>query len=129
MKSVIRTLRNVGIIEMALGTIHCAFTPIIIRDIPGEIIRPFLFIFITTGLAYLYIGWILYKESRSIHKRPPEKMKIIVSFAFLLLTGVMAAALMAENPFAWISFLTSLAGSVILILNHKKTKFAGKEHP
>ncbi|MBN1953308.1 MAG: hypothetical protein JW801_19030 [Bacteroidales bacterium] len=122
MKLFIRTLRIVGSLELLLGVIHCAFTPFIMRGIPKAIFKPFLFMFLATGMAFIYVGWILIKESNLVKEGKADNLRIRLTFGFILLAGILAACCMPENPFAWLSLLVAVIGTVLLAVSSTHLK-------
>ena len=115
MKIIDITARITAIVLLCLGTIHCAFTPVIIKNIPGDIRSVFLYMFLSTGLAFLYLGTVMLIEIRRFRRKVTDSLLILnISMGLALAAGIMAVFTMPENPFAWITFATVLPSSVII---------------
>lgn len=115
MKILLRTTKIVAIAQIALGTIHCALTPVIMKNIPVEISKVFLFMFLATGLAFIYIGIIMLNEVKRIRTAKVQGFMIInISTGFIIISGIMAVISMSGNPFAWIAFIIGATGAAII---------------
>lgn len=105
---------TMGILIMVLGAIHCATTPFVMQRawvslLPPEGARVFLFMFLATGAATIFGGWLTVVAASGLRVGEPMAWSLAWRASlFLLLLGIGAAACMFENPFAHIMLVFSI---------------------
>lgn len=104
-------IRIAGIILIILGCIHIAATPFIIlmfRVLGKTGLLTFAYMFVCTGIALVFIGWLQYYIARQpdIDKRGNDILSM--SAWLMLFIGSGAVITMYDNPFAYIALLVAL---------------------
>lgn len=103
-----------GILIMILGVIHCAITPYIMQRewvslLPPENARVFLFMFLATGAATIFGGWLAVVAAKGLRVGEPMAWALAWRVAlFVLFLGIGSASLMFENPFAHLTLIFSI---------------------
>lgn len=114
-------LKKLSIAVMVLGSIHLCATPIVMQTFKMIDIKNFLmiaFMFVSTGLALVFTGWLQYQLLNNGLKSRHELKILRTSIAFIALSGLGAVATMWSNPFAYLNLLLALC-EVILINNNR----------
>jgi hypothetical protein len=105
---------TMGILIMVLGVVHCATTPLALQRacvslLPPEGARIFLFMYLATGAATIFGGWLATVAARGLRIGEPLAWPVAWrSSLFLLLLGIGSAAFMFGNPFAHIILVFSI---------------------
>ena len=106
----------VAVSALAIGIIHCAATPIIMKDIPSNIWSSFLFMFLMAGLLLIYIGINLFVETKRFNTNPKTSLIMMkLSTITLLIIGTLIV-FFVENIFALITLGIALLSAVNFIL-------------
>jgi hypothetical protein len=107
-------IQTVGILILILGVIHCAVTPYIMQRawvslLPPENARVFLYMYLATGVATIFGGWLAMVAAKGLRVGEPLAWALAWRVAlFVLFLGIGAAVLMFENPFSHIMLVLSI---------------------
>lgn len=105
---------TMGILIMALGGIHCISTVFVMKSawvslLPPEYARVFMYMFLATGAATIFGGWLATVAARGLRMGEPLAWPLVWRVAlFLLLLGIGSVATMFDNPFAHIMLVFSI---------------------
>ena len=107
-------IQTIGILVFILGVIHCAATPYIMQRawvslLPPENARVFMFMFLATGAATIFGGWLATVAAKGLRVGEPMAWALAWRTAlFVLLLGIGAAVFMFDNPFSHIMLVLSI---------------------
>jgi hypothetical protein len=111
-------IKITGILVMLLGVIHCAATPLILPPkgtVNNDFLLTFLYMFICTGMATIFIGWIQYFIAKQEVLLKETWTVLITSIFLVLVLGIIAVIIMHTNPFAYIFLFIALYELIWLI--------------
>jgi hypothetical protein len=96
---------------MVMGIIHVCATPVILpafKVLMHEELLSFLFMFVSTGLALIFAGWIQYFILKRWNYERTFFLLLKGSVLFISVSGIGAVVTMWSNPFAYITLLIAL---------------------
>jgi hypothetical protein len=100
-----------GIIVLILGIIHCIAIPFVLpmlRALPKMELFSCIYMFVCTGIAVFFVGWLQYYIARQAEINSKERHILKASVWFMLIVGFGAVVTMWNNPFAYIFLLVAL---------------------
>lgn len=109
-----------------MGIIHLSVTPFVLKEANGmehELLLVFSFMFVATGLAFLYTGYmLLFLQRHFTALGPSATSALLITTILVLVMGVLGVSMMPTNPFTWLTLLTSFVLTFSLIKSRRKTK-------
>ena len=120
-----------GILIALLGLIHIAATPYIYPSFAMQLAAGhefvFLYMFIATGIAVIFIGLLIMYCSRGLKTNEPWARTIALAAGlFMLILGICAVLAMAGNPFAYLTVVFSIVELLPLWLYRRELRQKGK---
>jgi hypothetical protein len=106
----LKRLKISAIAVLALGCIHVLATPIVLgmfKFMPFMALMTFIYMYVFTGVAYIFIGWLQLYCIRHIQETIALQI-MKVAIGIVLIGGIAAVATMFDNPFAYISLFVAL---------------------
>jgi hypothetical protein len=105
-----RLLRISAWSNLALGTVHCLATPVVLGTtnfgkLDGPDLRTFLFMYLGTGVPLAMTGVAQLTLLGGLREGRSDARKLqVLSASYLAVIGIGAVLAMADNPFAWLLF-------------------------
>ena len=105
-------LKIASILIIILGFVHLLATPVIFfplfKFMDIELVLSFLYMFIITGVATLFVGMLQFHFINNYAGNPAFKKAFKGSIVFIFILGLGAVATMWTNPFAYLALLIAV---------------------
>lgn len=107
----LKRFKITAIAVLVLGCIHVLATPVVLgmfKFLPLMALLTFAFMYVFTGVAYIFIGWLQLYCIKHFQGNPILVKVIKAAILVVMLGGVASVATMYDNPFAYIGLFVAL---------------------